>query len=174
MIAIRLLFRTLWLLSTRWMLTLTIQREMRRIRRVCSRIPPGEWRRAVRIPQSPGLSGVMLNWSAGMTLWHMAGVSESIRRTVFSLATGRQPEAVNTAACDFPPHDAGSEQLQRLETSVRAYLDAVSGLPGLRRSLRVRHPVFGMLNAHDWHGMFGLHLHIHRVQLEAVVSRLPR
>ena len=68
------------------------------------------------------------------------------------------------------PKKKAAEKVQALRASVENHIDTVTHLPGLRRTLASRHPVFGYLNAHGWHCMFGLHLDIHLRQAK-VLSR---
>lgn len=72
----------------------------------------------------------------------------------------------------MPSADPGEEQIQAFRSSVETHLENVSRLPRLRPTPTSRHPIFGQLNAHGWHGMFGLHLDIHRKQAEAVIRAI--
>jgi hypothetical protein len=42
----------------------------------------------------------------------------------------------------------------------------------LRDSPTKHHPVFGTLNAHQWHCMFGFHLFIHYKQAKYIISKI--
>ena len=91
---------------------------------------------------------------------------------VQSLSRGEKPK--NVGAIDLtqdvtPSANAGAEQTEAFRMSVQEHLEIVPRLSRLRGTATKRHPVFGTLNAHGWHCMFGVHLEIHRKQAEAVM-----
>jgi hypothetical protein len=50
----------------------------------------------------------------------------------------------------------------------------VAATPYLRTKARFAHPWFGPLDAAGWHLMAGMHLSIHRVQIERILQGLPK
>lgn len=132
-------------------------------------------RQAVRVPPMMGVDENMRNWSFFMILEHNAIVNRSITDIVQSLAQGRQPTgpgSMNPKTDVMPSTSAGPEQVEAFHASVENHLSAVAGLERLRGTIRRRHPLFGMLNAHGWHCMFGLHLKVHIKQAETVCRQV--
>jgi len=102
-------------------------------------------------------------------------VNRSITVIVESLAGGAEPGglgAINPKTDVMPSVDPGEEQIDAFRGSVTAHLETVPLLLNLRGNRTKRHPVFGQLDAHGWHCMFGLHLDIHLKQAEAVMRIL--
>lgn len=142
---------------------------------LAERIGPEAGRRMVRVPPMLGVDEDMRNWSFFMILEHNVIVNRSISSIVGSLARGEQPadNGIKDPKKDvMPSSDPGAEQIEALQASIDHHLAAVSALDGLRKTATSRHPIFGHLNAHGWHCMFGLHLDIHRRQAEAVRQAL--
>ena len=49
-------------------------------------------------------------------------------------------------------------------------LNAVVENPTLNTALKFAHPWFGAMNAEDWHLLAGIHMSIHRKQIEAILK----
>jgi hypothetical protein len=134
-------------------------------------VGPEDGRRAVRVPPMLGVDEDMRDWSLFMILEHNAIVNRSITATLECLARGEKPSGVGVVDPKrdvMPSADPGEEQIQAFQASVETHLKVVSGLRRLRSTRTSRHPLFGQLNAHGWHCMFGFHLEIHRRQAKAV------
>lgn len=130
-------------------------------------------RRVVRVPPMLGVDEDMREWSFLMILEHNVIVNKRITTTIQRLVHGGKP----TENKDFDPKrdvmpsaNPGDEQIAAFRASVVSHLDCVSRLPRLRPTPTSRHPIFGELNAHGWHCMFGLHLDIHWRQAKAAVA----
>lgn len=124
-------------------------------------------RQPARVPATPGLDEDMLEWSFFMVLEHNTIVNGAVTEMTCALATGdfsKVPKAFDPKRDVMPRADAGPEQLAAFMDSVEAHLQRVEALPKLRGTPRHQHPVFGMLDAHGWHNMFGLHLQVHLIQ----------
>jgi len=119
----------------------------------------------------------MRSWSLFMILEHNVIVNRSITAIVRALALGEPPDGgglIDPKRDVMPSADPGPEQIAAFRESVERRLEVVSGLPELRGTLTKQHPVFGMLDAHGWHCMFGLHLQIHLWQAEVVIRVMSR
>jgi hypothetical protein len=128
----------------------------------------------VVVPKMPGVDEDMRNWSFFMLLEHNTIVNRSITSVVQSLARGEEPVgpgAIDPKVGVMPSPNPGEEQIEAFRESVDTHLEVVSELPGLRGSLKKRHPVFGDFDAHRWHCMFGLHLMVHYKQAKMVVLK---
>ena len=130
-------------------------------------------RRPFRVPAMRGVDEDMRDWSYYMILEHNVIVNRFMKLTVESLARNKIPQAlsrVDTKKDVMPSGNPGPEQLQAFSESVESYLSMVDQLGTLRGTPRFRHPIFGMLNAHGWHCMLGLHLEVHLPQASCVVE----
>ena len=138
-------------------------------------IEPEAGRRPVRVPPMLGVDEDMRDWSFFMILEHNVIVNRSITAIVQRLARGEKPMGsgdMDPKKDVMPSADPGEEQIQAFRASVETHLENVSRLPRLRSTPTSRHPIFGQLNAHGWHCMFGLHLGIHRKQAEFVIRTI--
>jgi hypothetical protein len=138
-------------------------------------LAPEAGRHPVRVPPMLGVDEDMRHWSLFMILEHNVIVNRSISAIVASLAKGEPPTAIGVKDPKrdvMPSKDPGEEQIQAFQASVKTHLEVVSRLSRLRSTQTFRHPVFGPLNAHGWHCMFGLHLQIHWHQAKAVCSAI--
>lgn len=130
-------------------------------------------RQPFRVPEMRGVDEDMRDWSFYMILEHNVIVNRFMQITVENLAKNQIPKLlsrIDTKRDVMPSSDPGSDQLAAFTKSIEKYLSAVDGLGGLRHTIRFRHPVFGMLNAHGWHCMMALHLDIHLPQAKYVVQ----
>lgn len=130
-----------------------------------------EGRRCHRVPAMKGVDEDMREWSIYMILEHNVIVNRTMTAIVESLARDEEPRnlTVKDSKKDvMPSTDPGPEQVKAFVASIKDHLRVVDRLERLRGTLRKRHPVFGMLDAHGWHCMFCLHLEIHLPQVESV------
>ena len=173
----RPLIRLRMRLTTRAAASRMIRRCLLDYRGLCAGVGDDEARQPVTVPPMLGVDPDMRNWSIFMILEHNVIVNRSITTIVTSLARGEEPAglAVMDPKRDvMPSANPGPEQLTRFRDSVENHLRSVEGLPELRGTLTKLHPVFGRLDAHGWHCMFGLHLQIHLWQAEEIIRVMAR
>lgn len=130
---------------------------------------------AVRVPPMLGVDEDMRDWSFFMILEHNVIINRNISTVVQRLARGEKhcaPQDFDPKRDVMPSANAGEEQIKAFQASVEIYLEKVARLPRLRSTPTSLHPIFGELNAHGWHCMFGLHLELHCRQAEAVISSI--
>ncbi len=109
-------------------------------------------------------------------LQNASDVAHSGHGVVFRAQTGsagRGAAAARTdgganAVCDA----ALAGNIGKYETSCDRLLATIAEAENLRTPLRYAHPWFGPLDAAGWHAMTGMHLTIHRVQIERIVGAL--
>ena len=172
---IRTAVRTRFRLTSRSQASDQIRRSLTQYLSLAQAVAPEAGRRPVRVPPMLGVDEDMRDWSLFMILEHNVIVNCSITAIVESLAKGEKPAAIGVDDPKrdvMPSQDPGEEQIQAFQSSVETHLEVVSRLPRLRSTPTGRHPVFGQLNAHGWHCMFGLHLDIHRSQAKAVCNTI--
>mgnify|MGYP002630667864 CR=1 FL=1 len=139
------------------------------------RLNGDEGRRCYRVPAMRGVDEDMREWSIYMILEHNVIVNRTMTAIVDSLARNEEP--LNLPVKDskkdvMPSGNPGPEQIEAFVASVEDHLRVVKQLKRLRGTLRKRHPIFGMLDAHGWHCMFCLHLEVHLPQIESVLDGL--
>lgn len=172
---IRLLVRTRMKLTSRAVATAKIRDELSRYEGIMKSVPEEKWSESVRVPRMLGVDEDMREWSLLDICEHNAIVNRAMLDVVHSLATGEAMKQMIDPKKDvMPKREMGAEALDDFEDSVEAYLSGISGLKHLRSTKSKKHPVFGMLNAHSWHVMFGLHLQIHRKQAEVLAEMLTK
>jgi hypothetical protein len=173
---LRPLIRTRMVLTSREGASRQIRRCLLDYRGLYAGVGEEEARRPVRVPPMTGIDEEMRTWSLFQILEHQVIVNRSITAIVRALSLGEEPGgegAIDPKRGVLPSEAPGPEQLGAFRESVERHLEVVATLPGLRGTRRKEHPVFGRLDAHDWHAMFALHLQIHLWQAEEVVRRMP-
>lgn len=124
----------------------------------------------VLIPRLRGLEDSSRYWSLAMTAEHLVIVGRLILRAVTSLSRGEVPtEVASTAAVKPRGEEEARQSLAEFRAFQQEYLErtANAGLKSVG-GLRYRHPWFGLLTAHQWHCLAGVHQGVHRKQMEAI------
>ena len=109
-------------------------------------------------------------WSVWMTLDHLRIIHRSFIRIIETLADGVVPEGKANTAAVKPSPDATSEVITPYEASCDALLAAAATVPDLKTGVRFTHPWFGPLDAAGWYALAGVHLAIHRQQIERIMA----
>ena len=131
--------------------------------------------RSVRVPALMGVDEDMRDWSLYQVLEHNTIVNRAFSRIISGLAQGRPIRGLGDPKKDvMPSAEPGASSVDAFRASVKEHLEILTSLPKLRRTGRHPHPVCGPLDAHGWHAFFGIHLAIHRAQMEAIRERLAR
>jgi hypothetical protein len=129
----------------------------------------------VSVPAMIGVDPEMRDWSFFQILEHNAIVNGFIHRNVQQLALGKDPtpeHPINPKTDVLPKGLSGPDQVEAFRHSIDDYLAMVETLPPLRGTTETPHPVFGLLDAHKWHCMFGFHLGLHLKQAKKVLLLL--
>ena len=125
----------------------------------------------VEVPPMLGVDEDMRNWSFYMLLEHHVIVNRSITNLIEGLVRGEVIEGIDPKKDVMPSADPGVEQVEVFRSSIEAHIETIARLGKLRGTVKKRHPIFGMLDAHGWHCMFGLHLEVHMKQAQLVASQ---
>ena len=124
----------------------------------------------VLIARLRGLEDSSRNWSAWMTLEHLRIVNTQIAGVIRALGKGVVPPGQASTAAVKPPEGVTSAVVPEYEKSCDAVLAAATSVPDLKTKARFAHPWFGPLDAAGWHALAGMHLGIHRRQVESVLA----
>lgn len=138
---------------------------------LASKVSPKEGTRLVYVSSMPGVDEDMRDWSFFMLLEHNTIVNLSISSIVKSLASGQAftgPALINPKTDVMPSAHAGPEAVEAFRNSVDEHLAMIGLLAQSMGQGTKRHPVFGDLDPHQWHCMFGFHLWIHRRQARLI------
>lgn len=138
-------------------------------------LSPEQGRAAVEVPAMLGVDEDMRRWSFYMLLEHNAIVNRGITAVIAQLVRGEPlhgPALINPKTDVMPSPEAGPEQVEAFEASVRDHIQTVQSLGRLRGTPTLPHPIFGNFDAHKWNCMFALHLKIHNRQAEQITSSL--
>lgn len=122
------------------------------------------------VPSMLGVDEDMRSWSYFEILEHNVIVNRRITEAMdFCAGKAAAPDPDFDIKRDvMPSPEAGPEQFVAFEHSVADHIRAVSAIDVLRGTRRLDHPIFGPLDAHRWHCLFGFHLKLHRRQAEAL------
>ena len=126
----------------------------------------------VLIPRIPGLEDSSRYWSVWMTLDHLRIVHESIAHLIGELVREVTPPGAASTAAVKPNANVGPEVVAAFEASCDALASVIAASPNLDTQARYPHPWFGPLNASGWHALTGVHMSIHRAQIERILSGL--
>ena len=148
------------------------QRERQAIRELVNSCPGDSAARRVLIRRPPGLEDSSRHWSVWMTLDHLRIVQTGMGRIIGDLTSGRMPEGAVSTAAVKPGPQVTAEVVNGYEQSCDALRATVASADCLKTPLRYAHPWFGLLDAHGWHALAGVHLGLHRVQIQRIVSEL--
>jgi hypothetical protein len=107
-----------------------------------------------------------------MTLDHLRITNAAFGDIIRSLAANTLPPGVVSTAAVKPSRDASEAVLQQYSQSCAEVLEAIAENPNLNTALKFAHPWFGPMNAQGWHLLAGIHMRIHREQIEAILERL--
>lgn len=124
------------------------------------------------IPRIVGLEDSSRNWSVWMTLEHLKLVHQAMTPMIEQLLRGQSPPIKISTANFKPTAEVGVEVVAQYELSCDRLVSVVTSAPSLKTKARFEHPWFGPLNAVGWHALAGLHMGIHRRQIEKILDKL--
>lgn len=145
--------------------------EYEKIQSTFESIPNAKQTSRILIGRIQGIEESSRNWSAALTLEHLAIVNTAILHVLESLKNEIPLPEIRTAAVK-PKHNDAVKALDEFTISVRQYTDFINNTNLSKIKLRHRHPWFGILNAHGWHCLAAVHHTIHKNQLRLIAARL--
>lgn len=168
----RILFWLRRRLVTRDSFDVLFHQERERIRALLGACDAETGARRVLIRRPRGLEDSSRNWSVWMTLEHLRLVNHGFARTLEALARGVLPPGTVSTAAVKPSPEATAAVVVAYEESCDALLAVATAIPDLRTPARHAHPWFGPLDAAGWHALAGVHMGLHRVQIERILGSL--
>jgi hypothetical protein len=164
----RILFRLKSIVGTRAFATTKLRLERSKIAALVDACTEESAARRVLIRRPVGLEDSSRNWSVWMTLDHLRIVNQAVAEIIAELAAGRVPPGEASTAAVKPSPSADHTVRAAYEASCDRVLAAAAAVPNLDTAVRYAHPWFGPMNARDWYGLAGVHLGLHRVQIERI------
>lgn len=137
----------------------------------CSEAQRGE---QVLISRLRGLEDSSRNWSVWMTLDHLRITNTALIRVITALTHGKVPPGKATTAAVKPSATVTATVEVEFERSCDGVLAAITAAHDLKTQVRFAHPWFGPLDAFGWAAMAGMHMGIHRVQIQSIMAGLRR
>jgi DinB superfamily len=166
----RLMFAWQFLTGNREKFTARFQRERDGIRALIRGVDAERGARRILIQRLPGMEDSSRHWSVWMTLEHLRIVNGGITRTIASLLQGVVPQRVASTAAVKPSPDATIAVVPDFEKSCDDLVAIAAEPADLNTTARYAHPWFGLLNAAGWHAIAGIHLGLHRAQIERILA----
>jgi hypothetical protein len=147
-------------------------RERQRIGELVANCPPNVASQRILIPRLRGLEDSSRHWSVWMTLDHLKITNKAFADIIRRLAQNVLPEREASTVAVKPSTEVSFEVIHAYEESCSELLNILSENANLATKLKFAHPWFGPMNAESWHLLAGVHMGIHRKQIEAILARV--
>ena len=126
----------------------------------------------VLITRLRGLEDSSRFWSMWMTLDHLRITNHAFAGIITALSNGQVPMRKASTADVKPSSNVTAVIETEYEQSCDALLSAVAAVKEWKTTPCFAHPWFGPLDASGWHAIAGMHMRIHRGQIEHILARL--
>ena len=146
--------------------------ECERILKLARSISSEKGRQQVLIKRLRGIEDSSRFWSVFMTVQHLCIVNRGVLGIIKTLATGGVPGAAVSTAAVKPDPSADESILGQFESLCAEFQKELAAIPDLKSAAKWAHPWFGPLNAAQWHFMAGMHMRLHRYQIERIIEGL--
>jgi hypothetical protein len=170
--AARLLFGLTRLRGNRETFIAKFEQERAAIHALVNSCPAAQRGERVLIPRLRGMEDSSRDWSVWMTLDHLRITNTAFAQVITELTQGRVPQRKASTAAVKPSASVTAAVEANFEQSCDGVLAAMMGVPALKTKLRFVHPWFGPLDALGWAALAGVHMGIHRAQLERILLGL--
>ncbi|MCF7784484.1 MAG: DinB family protein [Prosthecobacter sp.] len=150
------------------------EQERAAIRALVDSCPETQRGERVLIARLRGLEDSSRNWSVWMTLDHLRITNTALARVISALAAGKVPPGKASTAAVKPSAAVTATVEAEFERSCDDVLASITAATELKTQVRYAHPWFGPLDALGWAAMAGMHMGIHRVQIESIMAGLRR
>lgn len=172
--AARLLFALTRLRGNREAFVTKFEQERGAIRALVASCPEAQRGGQVLIARLRGLEDSSRDWSVWMTLDHLRITNIAFARIIHALTHGKVPPGKASTAAVKPSPSVTATVEADFESSCDGVLAAITEASDLKTKVRFAHPWFGPLDAFGWAAMAGVHMGIHRVQIQSIMAGLRR
>jgi len=168
----RLLFALTRLRGNREAFVTKFEQERAAIRALVASCPEAQRGEQVLIVRLRGLEDSSRDWSVWMTLDHLRITNAAFARVINALTHGKVPPGKASTAAVKPSASVTATVEADFERSCDDVLAAITEATDLKTKVRFAHPWFGPLDAFGWAAMAGMHMGIHRVQIQSIMAGL--
>jgi hypothetical protein len=126
----------------------------------------------VLIQRLRGLEDSSRYWSLLMVLDHLRIVNKQIAGVMLLLCAGRVPKVKGDTAKVKPSHEVTLDVIESFLQGCDDLISSVASQADLNTNAKSAHPWFGPMNAAGWHFMVGMHMTLHRKQMERIIAGL--
>ena len=170
---VRLIIRTKFALTSHRSAAATIAREREEYESLLRKLGPEKSRISVSVPSMQGIDADMRNWSLIQVIEHNTIVNQRFWLAVVSIRTGKDSnDGFDPKKDVMPSENPGEAVWSDFENSIERFQMLIARQKQHRGTDTMEHPLFGPLDVHGWHCMFGFHLYLHRRQGEAIAGQL--
>jgi hypothetical protein len=158
--------------GSRDIFTQRFERERDIILDLVCQCPEGAAGRRVLIKRLRGIEDSSRYWSVWMTLDHLRIVNLAVASAIRALGHGTVPDETASTAAVKPDPAVDASVVEGFKRSCETFLQQAAKVPDLKTALRYHHPWFGPLDAEGWYALGGVHLGLHRHQIERIIAGL--
>lgn len=116
----------------------------------------------------PGVTPIMRDWSAFMTIDHVNDVHAALAAIIPELEAGREPEIGDIGRFDHPAV-CGPEVMPRFR-ELAARIASLPRIHPLKGRGTFRHPIFGRLDSRGAYALAAFHLRLHVPQIRKSIE----
>lgn len=158
--------------KTREQFTQLFESERDQILKLARSYDPVNGSQPVLIKRIRGMEDSSRNWSVLMTLDHLHIVNLAAGGAIRALGKGEIPDREANTADVKPDPDADATMIETFDRSCEFFLKCARQVDDLHTPVRYDHPWFGPMDAAGWHALGGVHLGLHRRQIEEILKSL--
>jgi hypothetical protein len=133
---------------------------------------PENCERPILIKRPRGLEDSSRFWSIYMTLDHLRITNLAFGNFIQTLIKGESPKRKADTAAVKPNPESDIESVKAFKDSCAHFLNSAKISTGLHTKQKHAHPWFGPLDAAGWHVLAGIHLRLHRCQIELILQEM--
>ncbi len=160
------------LMGNRDSLTASFARERVAIDELVRSSPVESLGQRVLIARPAGLENSSRCWSVLVTLDHLRIANLATARGITASGNGVPPEGRASTAEVKPGLVISPAVIAEHAAACDFLMESVAEVTELKTPVRFADPWFGPLDAFGWHAMSGMHMGIHRVQIERIIQGL--
>ncbi len=119
-----------------------------------------------------GLEDNSRYWSVYMVLEHIRIVNELVANILENLCNDKLPNDESTIEATKPAENIGKEIVEQFIESKENVIKLANSYTDLETEVTFSHPWYGSMNALDWYCMCALHIKLHKLQIEKILTTL--
>ncbi len=171
-------FRALTKFKSRDYFACLFQDEADKIMQLVKSVEAKQGKQMTLIKRVRGMEDSSRNWSVYMTLQHLNmvnhGLSEVVKKLCSDSVAGGEEKSLSEIKIEDvkPDPEVGGEVISAFDKINQITMKKVSRIEQLNSSEKHKHPWFGMLDGFQWFALLGIHMGVHRKQIERIITNL--